>query len=65
MFDNRSAFEIRKAILNKDPKFKGELGAGKGREPFPWCKCHNRNPCPRTDSKLDPGFDPYKAPEAK
>lgn len=21
-------------------------GAGKGKEPKPWCECHNRNPCP-------------------
>lgn len=21
-------------------------GLGKGREPKPWCECHNRNPCP-------------------
>ncbi len=23
-----------------------EAGAGKGKEPKPWCDCHNRNPCP-------------------
>lgn len=21
-------------------------GLGKGKEPKPWCECHNRNPCP-------------------
>ena len=21
-------------------------GMGKGKEPRPWCLCHNRNPCP-------------------
>lgn len=23
-----------------------QSGLGKGKEPKPWCECHNRNPCP-------------------
>ena len=29
-----------------------EPGAGKGKEPKPWCECHNRNPCP-IEKELD------------
>ncbi len=41
----------RKALRasgKSEDKFNATLkeGDGKGKEPKPWCECHNRNPCP-------------------
>ena len=46
-----SAIEIRERTLKANPDYEFKVGAGKGLEPAPWCKCHDRNPCPNGDIK--------------
>ena len=38
------AEKARRAFIRTG--MKSEPGLGKGKEPDPWCECHNRNPCP-------------------
>jgi hypothetical protein len=40
------AWKTRVAFLKTHTEKDLKEGAGKGLEPFPWCECHNRNPCP-------------------
>ena len=40
------AEKIYAAFLKKYGEKELMPDAGKGKEPKPWCECHNRNPCP-------------------
>ncbi len=40
------AEKIYRAFVAKEGLDALKPGQGKGKEPKPWCLCHNRNPCP-------------------
>lgn len=41
-----TAVKLRNEFLKNHAEKDLKAGAGKGLEPYPWCDCHNRNPCP-------------------